>query len=186
MNAPGGPAANEAMRSLLRGAFDAAIAVADPARIVPAHLPEPPAGRVVVVGAGKAAAAMALAVDRAWSQTPLDGLVVTRYGHGVATRRVSVHEASHPVPDAAGAFAARQILAQVQRTTEDDLVLVLISGGASALLALPVETVPMPDLKAVTQALLRSGADIREMNCVRKHLSRIAGGRLARPAPRAC
>ena len=183
MNAPGGPAANEAMRSLLRGAFDAAIAVADPARIVPAHLPEPPAGRVVVVGAGKAAAAMALAVDRAWSQTPLDGLVVTRYGHGVATRRVSVHEASHPVPDAAGAFAARQILAQVQRTTEEDLVLVLISGGASALLALPVETVPMPDLKAVTQALLRSGADIREMNCVRKHLSRIAGGRLAQACP---
>ena len=143
------------------------------------ELPVPPTGRVIVVGAGKAAAAMALAVDRTWPEAQLDGLVVTRYGHGVPTRRISVIEASHPVPDAAGLYAARQILAQVERAGPDDRVLVLISGGASALLALPVESVEMTDLKAVTQALLRSGANIREMNCVRKHLSRIAGGRLA-------
>ncbi len=167
------------LRALLRGGFDAALAAADPLRIVPAHLPVPPTGRVIVVGAGKAAAAMALAVDRTWPEAQLDGLVVTRYGHGVPTRRISVIEASHPVPDAAGLYAARQILAQVERAGPDDRVLVLISGGASALLALPVESVEMTDLKAVTQALLRSGANIREMNCVRKHLSRIAGGRLA-------
>lgn len=183
MSALDGRPSADAMRAWLRGAFEAAIAVADPTRIVPAYLPTPPDGRVVVVGAGKAAAAMAFAVDRAWPQVRLDGLVVTRYGHGMAAPRVSVLEASHPVPDAAGVYAARQILAQVQRTGEDDLVLVLISGGASSLLALPVESVPMPDLKAVTQALLRSGADIREMNCVRKHLSRIAGGRLAQACP---
>lgn len=167
------------VRAQLIGAFEAALAAADPARIVPAHLPALPAGRVIVVGAGKAAASMALAVDHAWPDAPVDGLVVTRYGHGLPTRRISVFEAGHPVPDAAGEHAARQVLAQVRRAGTDDLVLVLISGGASSLLALPVESVPMADLGAVTQALLRSGANIREMNCVRKHLSRIAGGRLA-------
>ncbi len=171
--------AGDAMRALLRGSFDAALAAADPLRIVPAHLPAPPAGRVVVVGAGKAAAAMALAVDRAWPQVAVDGLVVTRYGHGLPTERISVFEAAHPVPDAAGAYAAKQVFGHVERAGADDWVLVLISGGASSLLALPVDGISMADLKAVTQGLLRSGANIREMNCVRKHLSRIAGGRLA-------
>lgn len=162
----------------LKALFATGVAAVDPVRVVATHLPPAPAGRVIVVGAGKAAAAMARAVDDAWPQVDLEGMVVTRYGHGVPTRRVSVVEAGHPVPDAAGMFAARQIVGLVERAASDDLVLVLMSGGASSLLALPVEGVPMEDLRAVTQQLLRSGAPITDMNCVRKHLSRIAGGRL--------
>jgi glycerate 2-kinase len=168
-------------RDLLRSLFDAAVAAADPAVCVPAHLPPRPKGRVVVVGAGKASAAMAAAVEQAWG-SPLEGLIVTRYGHAVPTRWVEVAEASHPVPDAAGAAAARRILERVRGLGPDDLVLCLISGGGSALLALPADGLTLADKQAVTTALLRSGANIGEMNAVRKHLSAIKGGRLAAAA----
>lgn len=169
------------MQRLLRDSFDAAVAAADPLRIVAAHLPAPPTrGRTLVVGAGKAAASMAAAVEAAWpADAALSGLVVTRYAHGCPTTRVQVIEAGHPVPDTAGEQAAAEILAQVQALSADDLLLVLVSGGGSSLLSLPVESVPMSDLKAVTQALLASGAPIGDMNIVRRHLSRIQGGRLA-------
>jgi len=168
-------------RALLRASFDAAVAAADPLRIVAGHLPPPPAGRTRVVGAGKAAAAMARAVERAWpADAPLDGLVVTRYGHGLPTERVRVIEAGHPVPDAAGESAAAEILAQAAALGPDDLLLALVSGGGSSLLSLPAGAVTMADLKSVTRALLGSGAPIQEMNVVRKHLSAIQGGRLAR------
>lgn len=172
-------------RALLRRLFDAALARARPARCLPAQLPAPPAGRTVVVGAGKAAAAMARAVEDHWDG-PLGGLVVTRYGHRVPTRAVAVIEAAHPVPDAAGRRAAGDVLAAVSGLGADDLVLCLISGGASALLALPAPGIALADKQAVTGALLRSGAAIGEINCVRKHLSAIKGGRLAaacHPAP---
>ena len=167
---------------LLRRLFDSALAAADPARVVPPHLPAPPRGRTIVVGAGKAAAAMAAAVERNWAG-PLEGLVVTRYGHGADCRRIEVVEAAHPVPDAAGARAAARILAMVQGLGPDDLVLCLISGGGSALLALPAAGLTIDDKRAANQALLRSGAAIGEMNCVRKHLSAIKGGRLATDVP---
>jgi glycerate 2-kinase len=168
-------------RDLLLGSFQAALAAADPLRIVPSHLPAPPAnGRTVVVGAGKAAASMALAVENHWpAENPLEGVVITRYGHGLATRRIRVVEAGHPVPDESGERAAREILDLARGLGERDLLLVLVSGGGSSLLALPVETVPMKDLKAVTKDLLASGAPIQDMNTVRKHLSAIQGGRLA-------
>ena len=167
-------------RALLVDSFNAAVAAADPLRIVAAHLPGPPAGKTLVVGAGKAAAAMARAVELAWpAQAPLSGEVITRYGHGLATQRVAVIEAGHPVPDEAGEQAASRILEQAAGLGPDDLLLALISGGGSSLLSLPVESVPMADLKAVTRQLLASGAPIQEMNIVRKHLSRIQGGRLA-------
>jgi len=167
-------------RALLVDSFNAAVAAADPLRIVAAHLPGPPAGKTRVVGAGKAAAAMARAVELAWpEQAPLSGEVITRYGHGLATQRVAVIEAGHPVPDEAGEQAAARILEQAAGLGPDDLLLALISGGGSSLLSLPVESVPMADLKAVTRQLLASGAPIQEMNIVRKHLSRIQGGRLA-------
>jgi len=167
-------------RALLVDSFNAAVAAADPLRIVAAHLPAPPAGKTLVVGAGKAAAAMARAVELAWpAQAPLSGEVITRYGHGLATKRVAVIEAGHPVPDEAGEQAAARILDQAAGLGPDDLLLALISGGGSSLLSLPVESVPMADLKAVTRQLLASGAPIQEMNIVRKHLSRIQGGRLA-------
>ena len=165
-------------RALLRSLFDAAVAAADPALIVPKHLPEPPRGRTIVVGAGKAAAAMAAAVEAHW-RGPLEGLVVTRTGHGAPTRRVRVVEAGHPNPDAAGMGAAREILAMMQGLTSDDLVLGLVSGGGSALLSLPAGEVTLADKQAITRALLKSGARIDEMNAVRKHLSAIKGGRLA-------
>jgi glycerate 2-kinase len=171
--------------ALLRSLFDAALAVARPATAVPPHLPPPPAGRTVVVGAGKAAAAMAQAVEAHWPG-PLSGVVVTRYGHGVPCRRVAVMEAAHPVPDAAGLAAARRIVAELAGLGADDLVLCLLSGGASALLALPAPGLTLADKQAVTAALLRSGAAIGEINCVRKHLSGLKGGRLAAaawPAP---
>jgi glycerate 2-kinase len=167
-------------RELLLGSFHAALAAADPLRIVPSHLPGPPRGKTVVVGAGKAAASMALAVEQNWPpDKPLEGVVITRYGHGLPTRRVRVVEAGHPVPDEHGARAAAEILALASSLSDDDLLLVLVSGGGSSLLSLPAEGVPMADLKAVTRDLLASGAPIQDMNTVRKHLSRIQGGRLA-------
>ncbi len=161
--------------------FAAAIGAVDPLRILSAHLPAPPKGRTIVLGAGKAAAAMAKAVEDHWPN-PLSGLVVTRYGHGLPCRQIEVVEASHPVPDAAGQQAARRILALAGGLTEDDLVLCLISGGASALLAIPGDGLSLADKQAVNKALLKSGANISEMNCVRKHLSAIKGGRLAAAA----
>jgi glycerate 2-kinase len=172
-------------RKLLREMFDAAVAAALPALCVPKHLPEPPKGRTVVVGAGKAAAAMAAAVEDNWSG-PIEGLVVTRYGHGVACRSIAVIEAAHPVPDTAGHEAARRILDAVGGLTSDDLVLCLLSGGGSSLLALPAPGITLEDKQSINRALLRSGAQIGEMNTIRKHLSAIKGGRLAlaaAPAP---
>jgi hydroxypyruvate reductase len=167
-------------RELLLGSFQAALRAADPLHIVASHLPKPPRGRTVVVGAGKAAASMARAVEDHWPRDkPLEGLVVTRYGHGLPLKRIEMIEASHPVPDDAGEKAAKRILETAASLAPDDLLLVLVSGGGSALLALPAEGISMADLKAVTRELLASGAPIEDMNTVRKHLSRIQGGRLA-------
>jgi len=171
-------------RRLLRAMFDAAVARAQPAPGVAAYLPTPAQmgrGRLVVVGAGKGAAAMARAVEDHWAGPPeaLSGLVVTRYGHAEPCARIEVVEAAHPVPDAAGEAAARRLLAMVQGMTADDLVLCLISGGGSALLPLPLPGLTLADKQALNRALLASGADIGEMNCVRRHLSAIKGGRLA-------
>jgi len=163
---------------LLHDFFAAAVAAADPRHCVPPYLPTPPRGRTIVVGAGKAAASMAQAVEQHWSGA-LTGLVVTRYGHGVPCRRIEVVEAAHPVPDAAGQQAAARILQMVQGLTPDDLVLALISGGGSALLTAPAPGISLADKQAISRALLMSGANIHEMNCVRKHLSAIKGGRLA-------
>jgi glycerate 2-kinase len=165
-------------RALLRSLFDAAVAAANPSAIVPKCLPAPPVGRTIVVGAGKAAAAMAAAVEAHWSG-PLEGLVVTRVGHGAPTKRIRVVEAGHPNPDAAGVAAAGEILSMVRGLTSDDLVLGLISGGGSALLSLPAGKVTLADKQAITRALLKSGARIDQINAVRKHLSAIKGGRLA-------
>jgi len=167
-------------RTLLIDSFQAAVAAADPLKIIAAHLPSPPKGRTLVVGAGKAAASMARAVDLAWPQeAALEGIVVTRYAHAIPTERITVVEASHPVPDDEGEKAAADILARVAALGPDDRLIALVSGGGSSLLSLPVESVPMADLKSVTRSLLKSGAPITEMNIVRKHLSRIQGGRLA-------
>jgi len=173
----------EAPRHFLRELFRAAVEAADPARAVPRFLPPhpPPPGRMIVVGAGKAAASMARAVET-HTHGPIEGLVVTRYGHAVPCQKIEVVEASHPVPDAAGRDAARRMLALVQGLSEHDLVLCLMSGGASALLSLAGPGVELAELQAVTQALLKSGASIHEMNCVRKHLSAVSGGRLAAAA----
>jgi glycerate 2-kinase len=165
-------------RELLTAMFDAAIAAALPAKVVPAHLPPPRGGRTIVVGAGKASAAMAKAMEDHWPG-PLEGLVVTRYGHAVPTSSIEIVEAAHPVPDAAGVRAARRILKMVRGLSPDDLVLGLISGGGSALLTLPLDGLTLADKKAVNKALLNSGASIGEMNCIRRHLSAIKGGRLA-------
>jgi hydroxypyruvate reductase len=164
-------------RQLLRSLFDAALKAVDPLESVPKHLPPRPRGRTVVVGAGKAAARMALALERAWDG-PLSGLVVTRYGHGEPCRQVEVVEAGHPMPDGAGLQAAQRIRAMVQGLGPDDLVIALVSGGGSALLTAPAEGITLEDKRAVTSALLRSGAPIGEMNCVRRHLSSIKGGKL--------
>lgn len=171
-------------RHLLRALFDAAVATAQPARCLPPHLPAPPAGRLLVIGAGKASAAMAQAVERHWPG-PLSGLVVTRHGHAVPCERVEVVSAAHPVPDAAGEDAARRMLQMLQGLQHGDLVLGLFSGGGSALLPLAPPGMTLADLQAVSRALLASGASIGEMNCVRRHLSALQGGRLAlacRPA----
>jgi len=170
---------NSPQAALLRRMFDAAVAAAQPAVCVPPHLPkEPPPGRVVVIGAGKASAAMARAVEDHWTG-PLEGLVVTRYGHGVPCHRIEIVEASHPVPDDAGHAAAARMLRLVEGLTANDLVLCLMSGGGSALLPLPLPGVTMAGKQQLSRALLASGATIREMNCVRRHLSAIKGGRLA-------
>jgi hydroxypyruvate reductase len=161
--------------------FDAAVASALPSKCLPAHLPPPPKGRTIVIGAGKASAAMARAVEEHWPGE-LEGLVVTRYGHRVATDRIEIVEAAHPVPDLAGREAAERILKRVQGLSEDDLVLCLISGGGSSLLTLPAPGLTLQDKQAINRALLASGANITEMNCVRKHLSAIKGGRLAAAA----
>jgi hydroxypyruvate reductase len=172
---------NPSPRALLHGLFDTAVAAVSAAQCLPAFLPEPPRGRTIVIGAGKGAAAMAEAVEQHW-KGELSGLVVTRYEHGRAPGtqgRIEVVEASHPVPDAAGQHAAQRMVGLLEGLTEDDLVLCLISGGGSALLAAPAEGLTLADKQSVNRALLKSGASIGEMNCVRKHLSSIKGGRLA-------
>ena len=168
-------------RELLEAMFRAAVEAALPSLCVPANLPPRPKGRTIIIGAGKASGAMAKAVEDSWDG-PLEGLVVTRYGYRVPTTRLEVVEAAHPVPDAAGREAAKRIFDLVQGLTKDDLVLCLISGGGSALLALPPEGLTLEDKQAVNKALLKSGATISEMNTVRKHLSAIKGGRLAAAA----
>lgn len=165
-------------RRLLRSMFDAAVAAAQPALVIPAHLPPPPKGRLVVIGAGKASAAMAEAFEASWPGD-LTGLVVTRYGYARPCRRIEIVEAAHPVPDAAGETAARRMIELVSGLGADDLVVFLLSGGGSALLPLPLEGLTLEDKQAVNRALLKSGATISEMNCVRRHLSAIKGGRLA-------
>ncbi|WP_374601807.1 glycerate kinase [Niveibacterium sp.] len=167
-----------APRDLLRRMFDAAIAAAQPAYCVPPHLPDRPRGRLIVVGAGKASAAMARAVEDHWDG-PLEGLVVTRFGYAVPCERIEVVEAAHPVPDEAGLAAAARIVERVSGLTADDTVLCLISGGGSALMPLPIAGITLADKQAIARALLKCGASIREINCVRRHLSAIKGGRLA-------
>lgn len=166
-------------RDALNRIFMAAVASADPAKVLQQHLPSPPRRRCVVVGAGKASAAMAAAIEAAWPNVDLSGVVVTRYGHAVPTGRIEIIEASHPVPDGRSAEAAKRILAAVEGLTADDMVIALISGGGSALMVSPAEGMTLADKMAVNRALLASGATISEMNAVRKHLSRIKGGRLA-------
>jgi glycerate 2-kinase len=165
-------------RQFLRSLLDAALAAADPARCVPPSLPRPPKGRTIVIGAGKASAAMAAAVEQHMGG-PLSGLVITRYGHGLPCRWIEVSEAAHPVPDEHGRAAALRIAAMVDGLTPHDLVLCLISGGGSALLAAPADGLTLADKQEVNRQLLACGAPIGEMNCLRKHLSMLKGGRLA-------
>ncbi len=165
-------------RVLLRHMFDAAVAAAQPALCLAQHLPAPPKGRTVAIGAGKASAAMARALEDNWPG-PLQGLVVTRYGYEVACERIEIMQAAHPVPDAASQQAAVRMRQMVQDLTEDDLVIALISGGGSSLLVEPAAGLSLADKQAVNAALLASGANISEMNTVRRHLSGIKGGRLA-------
>ncbi|MBI1905543.1 MAG: glycerate kinase [Rhodocyclales bacterium] len=165
-------------RALLRKMFAAAVNAAQPEHCVPRFLPQPPRGRTLVIGAGKASAAMARALERHWPGA-LSGLVVTRYGYAVPCERIEIVEAAHPVPDAAGLAAAQRMLELVTGLTADDLVICLISGGGSSLLPLPGEGLTLEDKQAINRALLKSGATISEMNCVRRHLSAIKGGRLA-------
>lgn len=168
-------------KTFLRALFDAAVDAALPEKSVPRFLPERPKGRTIVIGTGKASAAMGKVFEEHW-QGPLEGLIVTRYGHAVPTKHIRIVEAAHPVPDAAGEKGAAEMLQLVQGLTKDDLVVALMSGGGSALLSLAAEGVSAEDKRAVNRALLKSGAPIHEMNCVRKHLSRIKGGRLAAAA----
>jgi glycerate 2-kinase len=168
-----------AARAVLRDIFDAAVASADPAAAVLRHLPEKPRGRCVVIGAGKAAVAMAAALDQAWSEVDLGGVVVTRHGQGGSAGRIEVLEASHPTPDAMSEEAGRRVLAAVKGLSADDLVVALISGGGSSLMVLPAGEMTLADKQAVNRSLLASGANIVEMNAARKHLSAIKGGRLA-------
>jgi hydroxypyruvate reductase len=170
-------------RDLLLESFRAAVAAADPAIVLPPHLPAPPRGRTLVVGGGKAAASMAAVVEAHWPpDAPLSGLVVTRYQHGLPTRRIEVIEASHPLPDGRGEEAALRMLELTSQLGPDDLLLALISGGGSSLLAAPVEGVSLKELRQVTKALLNAGATIHDINTVRKHLTRLSGGRLAQAA----
>jgi hydroxypyruvate reductase len=165
-------------RDFLRCLFDTAIAAAQPALCIPAHLPQPPKGRLVVIGAGKASAAMARAVEDHWPGD-LSGLVITRYGYAAPCRRIEIAEAAHPIPDAAGLEATGRLVDCVRGLSPDDLVLCLISGGGSALLIKPLDGLTLDDKQAINRALLTSGATISEMNCVRRHLSAVKGGRLA-------
>ncbi|MDB5823596.1 MAG: Hydroxypyruvate reductase [Herminiimonas sp.] len=169
----------ESWRALLRTMFDAAIAAAQPAVCLPRFLPKKPKGRVIVIGAGKASAEMARAVEQAWPGR-LEGLVVTRYGYSVPCEQIEIVEAAHPVPDEAGQHAAQRMVGMVQDLGPEDLVLVLISGGGSSLLPLPLPGITLTDKQTINKALLASGATISEMNCVRRHLSAIKGGRLAK------
>jgi hydroxypyruvate reductase len=170
-------------RTLLLESFRVAVAAADPAHILPPHLPAPPRGRTLVIGGGKAAASMAAAVEAHWpANAPLSGLVVTRYRHGQPTRRIEVVEASHPLPDGRGEAAAQRMLEMAGQLGPDDLLLALISGGGSSLLAAPVDGVTLKELRQVTKALLHAGASIHDINTVRKHLTRLSGGRLAQAA----
>ncbi len=164
-------------RALLRSLFDAAVAAAQPALCLPAHLPSRPKGRTIVIGAGKASAAMARALEDHW-EGPLEGRIVTRYGYEVPCQRIEIVQAAHPVPDAAGLRAAERIRNLVNGLTADDLVIALISGGGSSLLVAPGDGLTLADKQLVNAALLKSGANISEMNCVRRHLSSIKGGRL--------
>ena len=179
------PMTDTAARAALRSMFDAAVASAAAGPQVIANLPEKPKGRCVVIGAGKASAAMAAALDAAWPDVSLTGVVVTRYDHAVPAGRIEIIESSHPKPDENSLLAARKILAAVQNLTADDLVIALISGGGSSLMVQPAGAMTLDDKRAINDALLKSGANITEMNAVRKHLSGIKGGRLAlaaRPA----
>ena len=168
-------------RDFLRGLFDAAVAAADPQRTLPLHLPDPPMGRTLVLAAGKAAASMAKVVEDSW-KGPFSGIAVTRYEHGLPCDNIEIIEAGHPLPDDAGAAAAKRFLKGASALTEDDLLLFLISGGASALLVEPAPGLALAEKQAISQILLKSGAPIDEMNCLRKHLSAIKGGRLAAAA----
>ncbi|WP_275285754.1 glycerate kinase type-2 family protein [Halomonas elongata] len=176
----------EAVRSWLTRLGETAVAAVHPDSLLPDRLPTPPAGRTLVVGAGKAAAAMAAALERAWQarhpDAPLEGLVVTRYGHGAECRDIEVLEASHPMPDDLSERAARRMLESIEGLGEDDLVIALVSGGGSALMTLPAPGVGLDEKQALNKALLRCGAPIREINTVRRHLSAIKGGRLAAAA----
>lgn len=165
-------------RDLLAAMFDAAVKAAQPEHCIARFLPPAPSGRTLVLGAGKASAAMAQALEKSWPG-PLEGLVVTRYGYAVPCERIEIIEAAHPVPDQAGREAARRMMALTHGLTADDLVICLISGGGSSLLPMPGEGVTLEDKQAINRALLKSGATISEMNCVRRHLSGIKGGRLA-------
>lgn len=168
-------------RDILLDLFKASVDAALPATCLPGHLPQPPTGRTLVVGAGKAAASMAKAVEEHWNG-PLSGLVITRYDHGLPLEHIELVEAAHPVPDDAGRQAARRILEMAQALGPDDMMLCLISGGGSALLALPADGITLEDKQQINKSLLRCGAAISEMNCVRKHLSAIKGGQLAAAA----
>jgi glycerate 2-kinase len=169
-------------RQFLRQMFDAAVASASPFKVLSSYLPEKPKGRCIVVGAGKASAAMAAALELAWPDVAMTGVVVTRYGHAVPTAKIRVIEAAHPVPDQNSLLAAEEILTAVAGLSKDDLVIALISGGGSALLVAPQGGLTLADKQSVNRVLLKSGANISEMNTVRKHLSRIKGGKLAKAA----
>lgn len=173
------------VKAFLTSLFNAAVSAADPEHVIAANLPPKPKGRTIVIGAGKGSAQMARAFERAWEKAgngPLEGVVVTRYGFGVACDQIEIIEASHPVPDAAGLAASQRLLSTVSGLTEDDLVVALISGGGSALLPAPPDGMTLDDEIAVNKTLLASGAPISAMNAVRKHLSTIKGGRLAAAA----
>ncbi|MEL7111526.1 MAG: glycerate kinase [Pseudomonadota bacterium] len=171
---------NDDATELLRRMMTAAVEAADPATVLAAHLPEKPTGRCIVVGAGKSAAAMALALEKAWPDVDISGVVVTRYEHAVPTKKITVREASHPVPDAAGLAAAREIMETAAAAGEGDLVIALISGGGSSLMPMPVAPLTLDEKIIVNKMLLSSGLTIEDMNKVRRRLSRIKGGGLAR------
>ena len=172
------PPSDDAPRALLRRLFEVAIAAAQPALVLPARLPTPPAGRTIVIGAGKASAAMARALEAHWPGA-LEGLVITRYGYEVPCERIEIVQAAHPVPDEAGLHATQRMRTMLAGLGADDLVIALVSGGGSSLLVAPGEGLTLADKQSVNAALLASGATITEMNCVRRHLSAVKGGRLA-------